>query len=141
MVFGIPRLDLRYPVVDCEATAPLTSDDVDCSFRIVISSIHDHPRAVPLPGKVAFPKEIEFGHETAGGDDVVCPADLGVQSAREKALGAKVREWDQMLFLVFVDVEHCVASVLDVKGPRERHFHPGVAFALVQDQSRSPCEV
>ena len=66
---------------------------------------------------------------------MVGTADLGVQSSREKALDTEIWEWDQMVFIVLVDVGHGVASLLDVQGAREGHFSPRVSLALEPDQS------
>lgn len=60
---------------------------------------------------------------------MVGTADLGVQSSREKALDTEIWEWDQMVFIVLVDVGHGVASLLDVQGAREGHFSPRVSLA------------
>ena len=136
MNLGVPCLELRLPVaiVDCEASAPLTSNDINCRLRLIVTAIHGRLQAVLLAGEIPLSREPEFGHEAAGGDEVVSAVDLGIQSAGEKALDTEVWKWDQVVFIVFVDVEHGVTCLLDIQGAIEGHLHPGIALALEWDQ-------
>ena len=58
---------------------------------------------------------------------------LRIESTAQESPDRETWKWDEMILVVFVDMQDSVPSLLDIEVARECHFHSRVAFTLVDN--------
>lgn len=105
----------------------LAPDALDGVEQGVVAAADAGREGVALAAEEALAGEDEVDGAAAAGEDVVGAEDLGVEAAAQKPADADVGQWQQVVFVVAVDVDDGVADLAHLDRAGKGHLDAGIA--------------